>query len=320
MTTSIATSERAHAAEPVFRQSEKNRLGSRWLNWVKRLFGSPSQRRLAQGALQIDAIRHWENEFARLSDAEVLQRGQRLRGRARGGEALDHLLPEAFALVCIAARRHLGMRPFDVQLAAGVVLHNGALAEVATGEGKTLIATCPVSLNALVGKGVHVTTVNDYLARRDAEFTGPVYNAIGLSVGFLQQKMTDDERKSAYQSDITYGTASEFGFDFLRDRLKVKGGQAQVLPFWAPWSGNGQFNQPMDPKVQRDVHHYALVDEADNIFIDEARTPLIISAPTRQATKEEQVVYHWANDLALNMQVGHHFLLDEKKQKIELTE
>jgi preprotein translocase subunit SecA len=299
------------------RTSAPKRLGS--FNLLKRLFGAPSQRRLARGALQIDAIRHWETEFSRLSDAEVLRTGQQMRGRARGGESLDHLLPEVFGLVSVASQRTVKLRPYDVQLAAGVVLHHGALAELATGEGKTLVATLPTSLNALLGKGVHVTTVNDYLAQRDGEWTGNIYNAIGLSVGTLQMKMSDEARKAAYQADITYGTASEFGFDFLRDRLKIAGDKGQAVPFWAPWTQNAQLFQPLDPKAQRG-HHFALVDEADNIFIDEAKTPLIISAPTRQATEPEQVVYKWANQLAMQMVRDRHFYLDEKKQKVELTD
>src|SRR5207302_10493037 len=242
-----------------------------------------------------------------------------LRGRCRGGESLDKILPEAFGLVCVTAVRMLKLRPFDVQLAAGVVLHHGALAELATGEGKTLCASLPATLNALLGKGVHVTTVNDYLARRDAEWMKPVYESVGLTVGVLQQQMPESERNRAYRSDITYGTASEFGFDFLRDRLKVSGNKGQEAPFWAAWSGQGQSSQPLDPKVQRE-HHFALVDEADNIFIDEARTPLIISAPTRPATEEEQVVYKWADRLARQMRLNQHFTLDDKKQKIELSE
>jgi preprotein translocase subunit SecA len=269
--------------------------------------------------LYVDRIRYWENEYSRLNDAELKQRGLQLRGRARGGESLDKLLPEAFGLVCVAAVRTVKLRPFDVQLAGGVVLHHGAIAELATGEGKTLSASLPAFLNALVGKGVHVTTVNDYLANRDAEWMGPIYTSLGLTVGVLQMQMPDPARSQAYRSDITYGTASEFGFDFLRDRLKVSGNKAQAMPFWGPWTPNGQFAQPLDPKVQRE-HHYAIVDEADNIFIDEARTPLIISAPTRPATPEETVVYKWANDLAKNMVRNRHFTLDEKKQKIELTD
>jgi preprotein translocase subunit SecA len=302
------------------RGSGTGRLGLRSVNFFKALFGLPSQRRVAHAALQIDRIRYWEKEFTRLNDAELRQRGLQLRGRARGGESLDRLLPEAFGLVCVAAIRTIRLRPFDVQLAGGVVLHHGAIAELATGEGKTLVASMPTFLNALPGKGVHVTTVNDYLACRDAEWMGPIYTALGLTVGILQMQMPEPARAQAYRSDITYGTASEFGFDFLRDRLKVSGNKAIAMPFWGPWgASNGQYNQPLDPKVQRE-HHFAIVDEADNIFIDEARTPLIISAPTRLATPEEQVVYHWADRLAKTMVRDQHFTLDEKKQKIELTE
>src|SRR6516164_3408784 len=195
------------------------RFGARSAVLLKRLFGLPWQRRLAYAALQIDRVRYYEEEYSRLSDPDLKQFGLRLRGRARGGESLDNLLPEALGLVCVAASRYVRMRPFDVQLAAGVVMHQGALAEVATGEGKTLIAALPTYLNALQGKGVHVTTVNDYLARRDAEWMGPIYQSLGLAVGVLQMQMADADRSKAYRSDITYGTASEFGFDFLRDRL-----------------------------------------------------------------------------------------------------
>jgi preprotein translocase subunit SecA len=301
------------------RASTQGRLGPGWLNYTRFLVGTPSQRRLARAALHIERIRHWEKEFTALSDLELRQRGLQLRGRARGGERLDRLLPEAYGLVCVASTRFLKMRPFDVQLAAGVVLHHGALAELATGEGKTLSACSPVFLNALPGKGVHVTTVNDYLARRDAEWMQPIYQGLGLSVGVLQQQMSDADRTAAYRSEITYGTASEFGFDFLRDRLKIAGSKGQEAPFWAPWQPNFEGSRPMDPKVQRE-HNFALVDEADNIFIDEAKTPLIIAGMTRQATPEEQVVYHWANGVALKMQRDLHFTLDEKKQKIELTD
>src|SRR5205807_1805869 len=181
-----------------------------------------------QAALRVDQIRYWEKEFERLSDVDLKQTGLRLRGRARGGESLDRLLPEAFGLVCVAAVRTIRLRPFDVQLAAGAVIHHGGLAEVATGEGKTLIASLPIYLNALLGKGVHLTTVNDYLARRDAEWIGPIYQTLGLTVGVLQMKMPDEERVRAYRCDVTYGVASEFGFDFLRDRLKIAGDKGQT--------------------------------------------------------------------------------------------
>jgi len=297
-----------------------SRFGSPPINHLKALFGPPSHRRLAQAALQVDRVRYWEKQFDRLSDAETREAGLRLRGRARGGESLDRLLPEAFGLVCVAATRLLKMRPFDVQIAGGFVMHKGALAELATGEGKTLTACLPAFLNGLQGKGVHVTTVNDYLAGRDAEWMGPIYLSLGLTVGVLQQKMGEQDRNKAYRCDLTYGTASEFGFDFLRDRLKIAGQLGRESPFWAPWSANaGNYTQPLDPKVQRD-HNFALVDEADNIFIDEARTPLIISGQTRPATPEESVVYEWSDRLAKAMELDRHFTYDEKKQKIELTD
>jgi preprotein translocase subunit SecA len=295
----------------------RNRLGVRWLNRLRAWFGLPWQRRLARAALYVPTVRSWEKTFDKLSDAELKTAGLRLRGRARGGEDLDRLLPEAFGLVCVAAKRFVGMRPFDVQVAAGVVLHQGGLAELVTGEGKTLVGSMPVFLNALKGHGAHVTTVNDYLARRDAELMGPIYRALGLTVGVLQMQMPEPERREAYRCDITYGTASEFGFDFLRDRLKSAGARGNESPFWAAW-GRGGPAGPLDVGVQRG-HHFALVDEADNIFIDEARTPLIISSPTRLAAPEETVVFLWADRLARQMTVGEHFLLDEKKQKLEMT-
>ena len=296
-----------------------NRMGWRWWNRMKATFGMPWQRRLAYAGLQVEKVRYWEKELERLTDPELKLRGQHLRGRARGGESLTKLLPEVFGLACVVSMRQLGLRPFDVQIAAGVVLHHCAFAEVATGEGKTLIAILPVTLHALLGKGAHVTTVNDYLARRDGEWTSAAYNAMGLSVGILQGEMSDDDRHKAYRSDITYGTAAEFGFDFIRDRLKVAGSGNQVMPFWQPWTMNGKFNKPLDPKVQRG-HYFVLVDEADNVFIDEAKTPLIIAAPTRFATENETIVYRWANTLAPKMKLDEEFTYDIKKQKLELTD
>jgi len=296
----------------------RKRLGYRWRNALLALAGLPWQRRLARAALFIPRIRVWEEKHDNLSDAELRLASLRLRGRARGGESLDKLLPEAFGLVCVAAKRHLGMRPFDVQLAAGVVMHQGALAELATGEGKTLCATLPAFLNALEGKGVHITTVNDYLARRDAELMGPIYDALGLTVGIIQMTMPDQERHALYRRDITYGTASEFGFDFLRDRLKVAGNRGQESPFWDAWLKSGAIASPEDAYTQR-PHHFALVDEADNIFIDEARTPLIIAAPTRLATEEEQIVFRWADKLVRRMKPEEHFYFDTEKQKLVLN-
>ncbi len=307
----------AHEA-PTPRAMPRGRLGPWWKNAVVGLIGLPWQRRLAQAALMIPRIRAWERRYEKLSDADMKAMGLRLRGRARGGESLNKLLPEAFGLVCVQTRRTLGIRPFDVQLAGGVAIHQGGLAELATGEGKTLTASLPAFLNALEGKGVHVCTVNDYLARRDAEWMKPIYDGLGLTVGVLQQQMGEQDRKAAYQCEVTYGTASEFGFDFLRDRLKGAGAQGREAPFWAPWVKGSVYTTPEDASVQR-PHHFALVDEADNIFIDEARTPLIISQETRPATPEEQVSFRWADGLARQMTPNEHFSFDQKKQKLELT-
>ncbi|MCS6865294.1 MAG: preprotein translocase subunit SecA [Gemmataceae bacterium] len=306
-------------AEEVSGQTIANvpgRLGSRSRNMVLARIGWPWQRRLAKAALLIPRIRYYEDLFRDYSDEKLLAKSMQLRGQARGKWDLNKLLPEAFGLVSVAIQRTLGIRPFDVQLAAGVIMHYGGLVELATGEGKTVSASAPAYLNALAGHGVHVTTVNDYLAKRDAEWMGPVYRKLGLTVGVLQQRMEDSQRIAAYKADITYGTAAEFGFDFLRDRLKVRGGQATTAPFWSAWIGSGV---RMDPRVQRSLH-YAIVDEADSIFIDEAKTPLIIANPTRLAEPEEQIVFKWADRLARQMRRDEHFTMNLRKDKIELTD
>ncbi len=300
-------------------QSVPGRLGPQWLNNWRAAFGGPRSRRFGRAARLVPQIRYWESEYEKLSDEDLKKAAHRVRGRARGGESLDKLLPEAFGLVCVASVRILDMRPFDVQLVGGAVMHYKALAELATGEGKTLTASLPVFLNALTGKGVHIVTVNDYLAKRDAELIGPLYAMLGLSVGILQMQMPEPQRKAAYQADVTYGMASEFGFDFLRDRMKLRGGQGGPPPFWAAWGAGGGDATNLDPRMQRELN-FALVDEADSIFIDEARTPLIIASPTRPATPEEQVVYHWADGLAKTFKRDEDFTYDQKKDKIELTE
>jgi preprotein translocase subunit SecA len=292
------------------------RLGAPWLNRLRAIVGQPWKVRLSRAALLLPKIRYWEAKFLPLPDEEMRRISMQLRGRARGGTNLDRLIPEAFGLCSAAIRRIFGYQLFDVQLAAGIVMHFGGLVELATGEGKTISAVAPAFLNALLGKGVHVTTVNDYLAKRDATEMGPIYNLLGLTCGCIQQKMDDAIRIEQYKCDITYGTASEFGFDFLRDRLKLRGGQAQAAPFWAPWMGG---SGRMDPRVQRELH-YAIVDEADSIFIDEARTPLIIANPTREATPEEQVVFKWANEVARQMVWDKHFRIDFKKDKVEVLD
>ncbi len=304
-------------APPRSSSTDSSRLGSPFNQRLLAKVGLPWQRRLSRASLLIPRIRHFEQLFQDLPDAEMRQRADSLRGRARAGDSTTAFVAEGFGLCSVAVQRALKMRPFDVQLAAGVAMFKGALVELATGEGKTLTATFPAFLYALAGKGVHVATVNDYLAKRDAELLSPVYNLLGLTVGVLQMKMEDAARAEAYQRDITYGTASEFGFDFLRDRLKKVGGQVSQTPFWTAWT-KGALPARNDQRVQRG-HFCALLDEVDSIFVDEARTPLIISAPTRMASKDESVMYHWADSVAKELQSGD-FKYDAKKDKIELTE
>ena len=221
---------------------------------------------------RVERINRWEGELELLEDDELRGHADALRERARNGEALDDLLAETFAVVRETSRRTMGMRHFDVQLIGGMVLHGGSIAEMKTGEGKTLTATLAVALNALAGKGVHVVTVNDYLARRDAEWMSPLYHGLGLTVGVLQNMQPHQEKRAAYAADITYGTNSEFGFDYLRDNMatsleeKVQHG--------------GRIDEAGKPVG---MHQYAIVDEVDNILIDEARTPLIISGAPEQA-------------------------------------
>ncbi len=303
-----------HAAPKI--ANVPGRLGPVWLNLLRARAERPWKRRLAKAAVMIPRIRHYERLYLTLNEEDIRTTSMRLRGRAKGGEGLDKLIPEAFGLACSAIRRVHGFQPFDVQLAAGIVMHLGGLVELATGEGKTLCAVAPTYLNALSGKGVHVTTVNDYLAKRDADDMGPVYGLLGMTVGCIAQKMEDGPRTEMYRKDITYGTASEFGFDFLRDRLKVRGGTATTAPFWAPWFGGGA---PNDNRVQRELN-FAIVDEADSIFVDEARTPLIIANPTRPATPDEQQVYLWADRVVQTLKRDEHYRLDLKKEKIELTD
>src|SRR3954447_10754855 len=225
-----------------------------------------------QYAKRVERINQWEPELELLDDDELRAQAASLRERAGNGESLDDLLPETFAVVRETSRRTLGMRHFDVQLIGGMVLHGGAIAEMRTGEGKTLTGTLAVALNALAGKGVHVVTVNDYLARRDAEWMSPIYEGLGLTVGVLQNMQPPEEKRVAYESDITYGTNSEFGFDYLRDNM------ATTLDEKAQHGGRvGEDGRPIG------MHHYGIVDEVDNILIDEARTPLIISGAPEQA-------------------------------------
>ena len=227
---------------------------------LERALRMGESKQFKQFAKRVDRINGFEPEMELLDDSELRANADELRERAGEGEALDDLLPETFALVREAARRSMSMRHFDVQLIGGMVLHDGAIAEMRTGEGKTLTATLAVVLNSLAGKGVHVVTVNDYLARRDAEWMGPIYEMLGVSVGVLQNMQSYEEKQAAYAADVTYGTNSEFGFDYLRDNMATA----------------------LEEKVQRG-HPFGVVDEVDNILIDEARTPLIISGAPEQA-------------------------------------
>ena len=230
---------------------------------LKSVFGSKHERDIKAIRPTVDRINALEPSLSKQTDQELRAHTDRFKRRLAAGETLEDLLPEAFAVVREAARRVLKMRHFDVQLMGGVVLHQGKIAEMKTGEGKTLVATLPVYLNSLEGKGVHVVTVNDYLARRDAEWMGRVYRFMGMSVGVIQHDMDDEQRRKAYCCDVTYGTNNEFGFDYLRDNMKFEIGD----------------------RVQRG-HHYSIVDEVDSILIDEARTPLIISGPVESSQQK----------------------------------
>ncbi|MBU2498071.1 MAG: preprotein translocase subunit SecA [Proteobacteria bacterium] len=243
---------------------------------IKGIFGSKNERELRRMAPTVEAINKLEPQFQGLSDQELKAKTQEFKERLSAGASLDDLLPEAFAAVREASVRVLGMRHFDVQLVGGIVLHEGKIAEMKTGEGKTLAATLPLYLNALTGEGVHLVTVNDYLARRDAKWMGGIYEFLGLSVGVIVHGMDDQERKESYACDITYGTNNEFGFDYLRDNMKFS----------------------LDDFVQRGFH-YAIVDEVDSILIDEARTPLIISGPVERS---ENKVYSEVKPLVINLE------------------
>lgn len=263
----------------------------KWL--IQKIFGTHNERVLKKLQPFVAAINELEPSVQKLSDAHLQAKTAEFKEKLRQGATLDDILIEAFAAVREAARRTLNMRHFDVQLIGGVVLHQGKIAEMKTGEGKTLVATLPAYLNALQGKGVHIITVNDYLAKRDTEWMGPIYNFLGLTVGTIQHEMNDNDRKEAYRRDITYGTNNEFGFDYLRDNMKFR----------------------LSDLVQRE-HHYGIVDEVDSILIDEARTPLIISGPTEEST----ALYYKIDNLVRRFHKAKHFQVDEKTRTVSITE
>ncbi len=259
---------------------------------TKKVFGSRNDRMIKTTQPVVDRINALEAEFTALSDEGIKQKTEELAARAKGGEKLDDLLPEAFANCREGARRALGLRAFDVQLVGGIFLHQGNIAEMKTGEGKTLVATLPAYLNALTGKGVHIVTVNDYLAKRDAEWMGKVFAALGMSTGVIYPQQPDAEKKAAYASDITYATNNELGFDYLRDNMK----------------------SDLKDMHQRD-HNFAIVDEVDSILIDEARTPLIISGPAQDRSE-----LYLAIDKLIPEVQDEHFTLDEKTRNVTYTD
>ena len=262
-------------------------------NLLTKAFGSKNERELKKIKPIVEQINAFESQMQSMSDDTLKAQTSLLKKRLNNGESLDDILPEAFATVREASIRILQMRHFDVQLIGGIVLHQGKIAEMKTGEGKTLAATLPAYLNALSGKGVHIITVNDYLARRDTEWMGHIYKFLGLSVGCILHGLDDDERNAAYSSDITYGTNNEFGFDYLRDNMKFD----------------------IDTVVQKELN-FAIVDEVDSILIDEARTPLIISGPAEKSTE----LYHVVNGIIPRLVSERDFTVDEKARSAVMTE
>lgn len=262
-------------------------------NFLTKIFGSKNERELNKLLPLVEHINSLEPEFKAMSDEKLKNQTALFKERLKNGEPLENLLPETFATVREASIRTLKMRHFDVQLIGGIVLHQGKIAEMKTGEGKTLAATLPAYLNSLSGKGVHIITVNDYLAKRDTEWMGQIYNFLGLSVGSILHGLDDDERKMAYGSDIAYGTNNEFGFDYLRDNMKFD----------------------LESIVQGELN-FAIVDEVDSILIDEARTPLIISGPAEKSTD----LYYQVNQIIPRLKKDSDYSIDEKARTATLTE
>jgi len=263
------------------------------LGLLKKFIGTKNEREIRRMTPVVEHINSLESSMTGIRDSDLRGKTDEFRKRLEAGESLDEILPEAFAVVREASRRVLKMRHFDVQLLGGIVLHEGKIAEMKTGEGKTLVATLPVYLNALEGRGVHIVTVNDYLAKRDSQWMGPLYNFLGLSVGVIVHGLTDEQRQVAYNADITYGTNNEFGFDYLRDNMKY-----DISQF-----------------AQRELN-YAIVDEVDSILIDEARTPLIISGPSEESTDK----YYRIDKIIPKLQKEEDYTIDEKARTVILTE
>lgn len=284
-------------------------------NWQS-VSSGVARRQLARWQTIIPKVASYEEELQKLNAYDMRKRSLSLRYRLKSHEPAERLLPEAFALVREAGRRTLNMRHFDVQILGGIAMHNRSIAEMQTGEGKTLTATLPLYLAALEGKGAHLATVNDYLARRDAEWMKPLYESLGISVGIVETQMNQNQRRKAYECDITYGTAKEFGFDFLRDRLlmrRIGEGQTDFLGAMLGMGSDGG-----ERPVQR-TPYFVLVDEADSILIDEARTPLIISALPSEAQLIAVECYKWAAGVASQFIEDEHYDYDHERKSIELT-
>src|SRR5687768_7553858 len=269
---------------------------------VTAVFGSSNARYVRRLQARVEEINQLESRYQAMSDEELRQQTNKFKERLKAGETLEDVLEEAFAVSREGGRRYLGMRHFDVQLIGGMVLHSGNIAEMVTGEGKTLVATLPAYLNALAGKGVHVVTVNDYLARRDMEWMGPLYLGLGLTVGAIQSDMDPDDRQAAYLCDITYGTNNEFGFDYLRDNMRP--------------AARGDHRYPKHRQQAQGRLNFAIVDEVDNILIDEARTPLIISGPAFDNPGK----YKDADRVARMLTKEKHFVVNEKDHTVNLTD
>lgn len=285
---------------------------------VQSLVGGGIGRLLSKWANCLEPIANREPELMKLSDYDLRKESLSLRYRARSGEPLDKLLVEGFALVREAGRRTINMRHFEVQLLGGAAAHYGSIIEMQTGEGKTLTATLPMYLAALDGKGAHMATVNDYLAARDADLMKPLYEALGMSVGVIQAQQAQDVRRKAYASDITYGTANEMGFDFLRDRLLKRQIAEGARDLFGEMLAGNQSGGGGEKPVQRDLH-FMLVDEADSILIDEARTPLIISAAPGPDEEVASEAYQWAAAQAPTFEEDEHYEYDHKEKRVDLT-
>src|SRR3954468_6160232 len=283
---------------------------------IGNLLGGLGRSRIGQWARYVPRVAALEEPLKLQSDFDLKKASLSLRYRARSGEPLERLLVEAFALVREAGRRRLNMRHFDVQLLGGAAVHNNSIVEMQTGEGKTLTATLPLYLAALEGKGAHLATVNDYLAKRDADWMRPIYEILGMKVGCIQSQMPQADRAKQYGCDITYGTANEMGFDFLRDRLlkrRISEGQRDLFGAMLGQAGRGS-EQPVQGEL-----HFMLVDEADSILIDEARTPLIISALPGEDEELEAEAYHWAAKNAAEFVEFDHYDYDHKEKTVELN-